>query len=154
MIEKGELATSVEKKRKNKIHLQYSDDAGNNKLLYWLLLSLVCWLMLARRLCVYNAGMQVKRYWLWLWCHITKMFNRAKDSSSLCALFLVIRFALSWPCDSLPWVLISNPTAKWWKECGLLKFVKKIGNIKGESQETASMVLHQLIFNYNPAVSA
>jgi len=54
MIEKGELATSVEKKSKNEIHLP-----GNNKLLHWLLLSLACWLMLARRLCGYNAGLKV-----------------------------------------------------------------------------------------------
>ena len=34
----------------------YLDDAGNDKLFHRLLLSLVCWLMLARRLCVYNVG--------------------------------------------------------------------------------------------------
>jgi len=56
-IEKGELATSVKGKRKKvKIKFIYLDYAGNDKLL---LLSLVCWLMLARRLCVYNAGLKV-----------------------------------------------------------------------------------------------
>ena len=54
-IEKGELATSVEeKKSKNENHL-----SGKGKLLHWSLLSLVCWLMLAGRLCVYNAGLKV-----------------------------------------------------------------------------------------------
>ena len=52
-IVKG-LATSIKKKSKNEIHLP-----GNDKLLHWLLLSLVCWLMLERRLCVYNAGLKV-----------------------------------------------------------------------------------------------
>jgi len=33
--------------------------AGNDKLLYRLLLSLGCWLMLARRFCVFNAGLKV-----------------------------------------------------------------------------------------------
>jgi len=35
------------------------DHAGNDKLLNQLLLSLGCWLMLARRFCVYNAGLKV-----------------------------------------------------------------------------------------------
>jgi len=58
-IEKGELATSVEeeeKKSQNEIDL---DHAGNDKLLNQLLLSLGCWLILARRFCVYNAGLTV-----------------------------------------------------------------------------------------------
>ena len=46
-----ELATSVEE--------NYLDDAGKDKLLHGLLLSLVCYLMLAGRLCVYNAGLKV-----------------------------------------------------------------------------------------------
>ena len=37
----------------------YLDDDRNDKLLHWLLLSLVCWLMLERRLCVYNVGLKV-----------------------------------------------------------------------------------------------
>jgi len=57
-IEKGELATSVkEKKRKNEIH--WFDHAWNDKLLNQLLLSLGCWLMLARNFCVFNAGLKV-----------------------------------------------------------------------------------------------
>jgi len=35
------------------------DHAGNDKLLNRLLLSLGCWLMLARRFCVCNAGLKV-----------------------------------------------------------------------------------------------
>jgi len=35
------------------------DHAGNDKLLNQLLLSLGCWLMLARRFCVYNADLKV-----------------------------------------------------------------------------------------------
>ena len=44
---------------KKKISKSYLDDAGKDKLLHWLLLSSVRWLMLARRLCVYNAGLKV-----------------------------------------------------------------------------------------------
>jgi len=52
-IEKRELATSVKEKKTKFIDL---DHAGNdNKLL----LSLGCWLMLARRFCVYNVGLKV-----------------------------------------------------------------------------------------------
>jgi len=35
------------------------DHAGNDKLLNQLLLSLGCWLMFARRFCVFNAGLEV-----------------------------------------------------------------------------------------------
>jgi len=56
-IEKGELATSVKEKKTPKfINL---DHPGNDKLLNQLLLSLGCWLMLARRFCTYNAGLKV-----------------------------------------------------------------------------------------------
>jgi len=58
MIEKGELATSVEEK-KVKTKFIDLDHAGNDKLLSQLLLSLDCLLMLARRFCVYNAGLKV-----------------------------------------------------------------------------------------------
>jgi len=57
-IEKGKLATSVkEKKSKNKIH-QFGP-CWNDKLLNQLLLFLGCWLMLARRFCVYDVGLKV-----------------------------------------------------------------------------------------------
>jgi len=60
-IEKGELATFVKKKVKTKfIDL---DHAGNDKLLNRLLLSLGCWLMLARRFCVYSVGLKVDVAW-------------------------------------------------------------------------------------------
>ena len=48
------------KKSKNKIHLLRW--CWNNKLLHWLLLFLVYWLMLARRLCVYNADLKTSYY--------------------------------------------------------------------------------------------
>jgi len=46
-------------RKKAKTKFIYLDDAGNDKLLHWLLLSLACWLMLARRLCVYNADLKI-----------------------------------------------------------------------------------------------
>ena len=59
MIEKGELDTSIEEEKKVKTKFIDLDHAGNDKLLNQLLLSLGCWLMLARRFCVYNAGLKV-----------------------------------------------------------------------------------------------
>jgi len=61
MIEKGELATSVKERKRKKVKTKFIDldHAGNDKLLNRLLLSLECWLMLARRFCVYNAGLKV-----------------------------------------------------------------------------------------------
>jgi len=59
MIEKGELATSVKKKKEVKTKFIDLDHAGNDKLLNQLLLSMGCWLMLARRFCVCNAGLKV-----------------------------------------------------------------------------------------------
>ena len=56
-IGNGELATSVEKKVKTKF--VYLGNVRNDKLLHCLLLSLACWLMLARKLCVYNVGLKV-----------------------------------------------------------------------------------------------
>jgi len=57
-IEKGELTTSI-KEKKVKTKFINLDHAGNEKLLNQLLLSLGCWLMLARRFCVFNAGLKV-----------------------------------------------------------------------------------------------
>jgi len=54
-----ERRTGYFRQKKVKTKFIFLDDAGNGKLLHWLLLSLVCWLMLARRLCVYNAGLKV-----------------------------------------------------------------------------------------------
>jgi len=60
MIEKGELAISVKERKKNvKIKFIDLEHAGNDKLLNQLLLSLGCWLMLARRFSVYSAGIKV-----------------------------------------------------------------------------------------------
>jgi len=60
MIEIGELATSVEERKRKKVKTKFIDldHAGNDKLLNQLLLSLECWLMLARRFCVYNVGLK------------------------------------------------------------------------------------------------
>jgi len=46
-------------KKEVKTKFIYLDDAGNDKLLHWLLLSLAHWLILARRLCIYNVGLKV-----------------------------------------------------------------------------------------------
>jgi len=69
------LPSKKKKKSKNKIHR-----FGLCELLNQLLLSLGCWLMLARRFCVYNAGLKLKwleRYWLWLWHQMTKINVRS-----------------------------------------------------------------------------
>jgi len=58
-IEEGELATSVEGKKEVKTKFINLDHAQNDKLLDQLLLSLGCWLMLARGFCVYNAGLKL-----------------------------------------------------------------------------------------------
>jgi len=49
------------KEKNNKIKTKFInlDCVGSAKLLNQLLLSLGCWLMLARRFCVYNAGLKV-----------------------------------------------------------------------------------------------
>jgi len=57
--EKGELVTSIKEKKKVKTKFIDFDHAGNDKLLNLLFLSLGCWLMLAKRFCVYNAGLKV-----------------------------------------------------------------------------------------------
>jgi len=55
-VEKGELATSIKKRKKVKKKFIDLDHAGNDKLLNQLLLSLGCWLMLAIRFFAYNVG--------------------------------------------------------------------------------------------------
>jgi len=57
MIENGELATSIEKKSKNENHLFGRCWEWQTTSL--IAFSLVCWLMLARKLCVYNAGLNI-----------------------------------------------------------------------------------------------
>jgi len=49
----------LSKKKKVETKFIDSDHAGNDKLLNQLVLSLGCWLMLARRFCVYNMGLKV-----------------------------------------------------------------------------------------------
>jgi len=56
-IEKGKLATSTEKKVKKKII--NLDNAGDETTSTDCFLSLVCWLMFARRLCVYDVGLKL-----------------------------------------------------------------------------------------------
>jgi len=53
------LSKKEEAKKKVKAKFIDLDHAGNDKLLNQLLLSLGCWLMLARRFCVCNAGLKV-----------------------------------------------------------------------------------------------
>jgi len=57
-IEIGELRSYFRRTKKVETKFIFFDDDGNNKILYWLLLSLACWLMLTRKLCVYNAGLK------------------------------------------------------------------------------------------------
>jgi len=58
-----ERRTGYFHRNKVKMKFVYFDGAGNDKLPHWLLLSLACWLMLARRLCVYNVGTKVGAAW-------------------------------------------------------------------------------------------
>jgi len=53
------LLPSKKERKKKKTKFIDFDHAGNDKPLNQLLLSLRCWLMLARRFCVYNAGLKV-----------------------------------------------------------------------------------------------
>jgi len=79
------------------------DHAGNDKLLNRLLLSLWCWLMLARMFCVYNVGLKVD-----MAREILTVIKTSNDENVFLykrhshVLFFCNRFALSWPCDSLP----------------------------------------------------
>jgi len=77
--EKGELVTSI-KKKKVKTKFIDLDHAENNKLLNRLLLSLGCWLMLAKKFCVYNAGLKVDAAQEILTVIMTKMFAHVKDT--------------------------------------------------------------------------
>jgi len=54
--------------------------------------------MLARRLCVYNAGLKVDASREISTVVMTSYYENVCS----CVLFLAIRFALSWPRDSLP----------------------------------------------------
>jgi len=75
----------------------YLDDAGNDKLLHWLLLSLVCWLMLARRLCAYNAGLKVDASREILTVVMTSCYENihlCKRHAAVCCMLWFWRFAL------------------------------------------------------------
>jgi len=54
-----ERRTGYFHQRRKKMNFIDLDHAGNDKLLNRLLLSLGCWLMLARRFCVYNASLKI-----------------------------------------------------------------------------------------------
>jgi len=57
------MRTGYFRQRKKKVKTKFIDldHAGNEKLLDQLRLSLDCRLMLARRFCVYNAGLKVDK---------------------------------------------------------------------------------------------
>jgi len=59
MIGKGELATSIKERKSKKKFIIDLDHAGNDTLLNRFFLSLGSWLMLGRRFCVYNMGLNV-----------------------------------------------------------------------------------------------
>jgi len=67
---------------------------------------LACWLMLERRLFVYNAGLKVDASREILTVVMTSYYENVRlckiHSNSWRILFLAIRFALSWLHDSLP----------------------------------------------------
>jgi len=89
------------KRVKNEIHL-----LGQWKLLHWLLVSLACWLRLARRLCIYNVSLKVdtaREISIVVMTSYYKNVCSCESHSSLsCILFLAICLALSWSHDSLP----------------------------------------------------
>jgi len=124
-------------KKKVKTKFIYSDDAGNNKLLHWLLSSLACWLMLERRLCVYNAGLKVdtsRKILTVIMASYNENVHSCKRHTVVCRAFCFWRFPFlflrlatyyceSWPCDSLLWVLKKMPYYAWdiWFKCHNLK---------------------------------
>jgi len=108
-----ERRTGYFRQRKKKVKTKFInlDHAGNDKLLNRLLLSLGCWLMLARRFCVYNMGLKVDAAREIL----TVIMTSNDENVRSCKRHTVVRhvfcfgnrFALSWPRDSLLWVLIN-----------------------------------------------
>jgi len=93
----GELATSIAEKNKAKTKFIYLDDAGNNKLFHWLLLSLAWWLMLERRLCVYNAGLKVDTSQEVLTVIMTSYYKNVRPCKrhiAVCRAFCFWQFAL------------------------------------------------------------
>jgi len=91
------------------------DHAGNDKLLNQLLLSLGCWLMLARRFCIHNVGLKVDAAREILTVIMTsndenvRSCKRHRARKTRCSLLVFGDcFALSWPLDSLPRVLIAR----------------------------------------------
>jgi len=92
-------------KKKKKAFIDL-DHAGNDKLFNQLFLSVGRWLMLARRFCVYNAGLKVDAAREILTVIMTS--NNKNIRSCKRHTVVVMRFvfgdcfALSWPCDSLP----------------------------------------------------
>jgi len=103
-IEKGKLATSV-KEKKVKMKFINLDHVGNEKILNRLLLSLGCWLMLARKFCVYNLGLKVDAAQEILTVIMTSndenIFSYKRHTVVRRTFIFGNRFALSWPHNSL-----------------------------------------------------
>ena len=68
-----------QRKRRVKTKFTYLDYAGNEKLPHWLLLSLACWLMLVRRLCVHSVGLKVDMTWEILTVVMTSYFENVRS---------------------------------------------------------------------------
>jgi len=114
MIEKGELATSI-KGKKSKTKFIDLDHAGNDN---QLLLSLGCWLMLARTFFVYNAGLKVDAVQEILTViMMSNDENVRTHSSSSRVLFLAIAFPFlgltTVSLDKISWIIISGAVPPW-----------------------------------------
>jgi len=109
-LRKENWLLSSKKEKKVKMKFIYLDHARNDKLLNRLLLSLGCWLMLARMFCVYNAGLKVDKAWEILTVNMTSN----DENVSSCKRHTVVRRGFcfwqslcpSWSRNLLPWVLI------------------------------------------------
>jgi len=100
------------RKKKVKMKFIYLDDAGN-KLLHWLLLSLACWLMLARRLCAYNADLKVDTSEEILTVVMTSYYENirsCKRHTVVRCVFCFWRFALLFLCLMTYWSAVEFST--------------------------------------------
>ena len=118
MVEKGELVISIEKKVKTKFI--YLDDAGNDKLLliHWLLLSLACWLMLKKRLCVYNEGLKVDASQEILTMIMTSYYENVRSCKRPTTVHRVFCF---WRFTLLFLGLATHYCESWYSHCRSLK---------------------------------
>jgi len=92
------LLPSKKRKKKKKVKMKFIDldHAGNGKLLNRLLLSLRCWLMLARRLSVYNAGLKVDAAWEILIVIMTLNDENVGSCERLTVVFCAFWFCFCW----------------------------------------------------------